>query len=371
MIYLDNAATTRCRQEVIDVMNNYQTHDFFNASSVYAPAVSVRKDIDEARNSILDILCASDHKLVFVSSATEANNLIFSSINLRPGDKILISVGEHPSVFECAKSYAQKGVCVEYVNLLENGELDTCDLKRKMTKEVKLVSCMLVSNETGAISDIKKICEIVKSVNNKTLVACDGVQAFGKIDVCIDDLGVDFFVVSAHKIHGPKGVGALIYNKDIKIVPLMIGGGQENGLRSGTENVAGILGLKIASEIASENLKNNYVKVSAVKQNIIDELYNNNVDFMINGNGSPYILSLSFDGVRGEVLLHSLEADNIYISTGSACSSKHQDNRILEAMGRSKKEVMGSVRLSFNPYDEYDAKYIANKISTKVKMLKG
>ena len=191
--------------------------------------------------------------------------------------------------------------------------------------------------------------------------------------MCLDALGVDFYVISAHKIHGPKGIGALVYKKGINIVPLLIGGGQENNLRSGTENVSGVMGLYVASQIAFNNLENNYKKVEALKNALIEKIKRVCDGVIINGengNVSPYILSLSVAGIRGEVLLHMLEEFGIYISTGSACSSKHFDNRILESMGRNKSEVMGSVRISFNAYDDYDIDYISDKICKLIIELK-
>ena len=370
MIYLDNAATTKCKPSVVDVMTKYLSEEFYNPSSVYERAVSVRKDIESARQYILNAVCASNHKLLFVSGATEANNLIFSSASLRAGDKVLVSMGEHPSVFECAKHYQNKGVNVEHIKLSSDGNVDFDDFVSKMDDKVKLVLIMMVSNETGAINDIKRLCAYAKKVNNRVLFATDGVQAFGKIEVCIDDLNVDYFVCSAHKIHGPKGVGALIYASKSKIVPMMLGGGQENTLRSGTENVAGILGFAEATKQSIQFIDANLLKVTAIRNQIIEELKTRGVSFVVNGDGSPYILSLSFEGVKGEVILHILEGKGIMISTGSACSSKNSDNRILSAMGRSAKLVEGSIRLSFNAVDDYDAKFIADEIAVAVKKFK-
>ena len=371
MIYLDNAATTKVLPEIVEYTSKFLADEYFNPSSVYEKAVNVRKEIETYRKSILSRLFASNHDLVFTSGATEANNLVFNSVSLRAGDKIIISAAEHPSVYNTANCYKNKGVQVEVVNLTPTGEVDVNHFKSLMDKDVKLVSIMMVSNETGVINDIKRLCAIAKGINPKVLFACDGVQAFGKIDVLLDDLDIDFFVLSAHKIHGPKGIGALVYRKDLKIVPMMIGGGQESGLRSGTENVFGIMGLYLAVNCAYRRLNINYDKVLEIKNKIIDKLINSNVDIIINGEKtSPYILSISVPGIRGEVLLHMLEEDDILISTGSACSSRHFDNRVLEAMGRTKSEVMGSVRISFNAYDEIDSNFVADKLLEKIYLLK-
>jgi len=374
IIYLDNAATTKCLPNVRDIVEKYSNDFFYNPSSVYMGAVQVRKDLENARKELLNLLGASNHKLLFLSGATEANNLIFNSLNLRAGDKILVSVGEHPSVYNRAIKERERGIVVDFINLNSDGTVDIDDLKSKLDEKVKLVSCMYVSNETGAVNDIKKICKIVKSYNSNICFACDGVQSFGKINVNLDMLGVDYFVLSAHKIHGPKGIGALVYNKQRKIVPLLYGGGQEENLRSGTENVAGIMGLHAAAKHAIDNLKNNFDRVSNLKQNFKIKIIDANIGAIINADNetsSPYILSISIPNIRGEVLLHMLEGYGIYISTGSACSSKHSDNRILEAMGRNKTEVMGSIRISFNAIDKYDIDYIASKIIDTIKELKG
>ena len=213
MYYLDNAATTKVNGNVVNIINKYNQEHYFNPSSVYLPAVNVKKDIENVRKCILEFLDASEHSVIFTSSATEANNTIFNSVKLRTGDKVLISSSEHPSVYNTAMNLKNKGVIVEIINVKEDGQIDFDDLKSKLDSKVKLVSFMYVCNETGVIHDIKKLVKIVRNFNSQILIACDGVQAYGKIDVCLDVLDVDFFVLSAHKIHGPKGVGALVYKR--------------------------------------------------------------------------------------------------------------------------------------------------------------
>ena len=375
MYYLDNAATTKVLPEILSVMNQYLGEYYYNPSSVYMPSVNVKKDVEKVRDYILDVVGASNHKVIFTSSATEANNTIFNSVNLRSGDKVLISSVEHPSVYNKAITLREKGVIVEQIKCDKNGVLDLDDLKVKLDKTVKLVSVMAVCNETGVIHNLKEISKTIKSYNRNILFAVDGVQAYGKIELYLDLYNIDFFVLSAHKIHGPKGVGALIYRKDLKIVPLLIGGGQENGLRSGTENVAGIMGLYQASIIAFNNMKANYKFVCEIKDELVSILEKNVNGIIVNGGNcfdvSPYILSVSIPGIRGEVLLHMLEKDEVYISTGSACSSKYFDNRVLSAMGRSIDEIRGSVRISFNAYDVIKVEELAEIILNKINELKG
>ena len=285
---------------------------------------------------------------------------------------MLISAGEHPSVFNSAMKLKNKGVVVEVIELTKEGQVDICDLESKIDEKVKLVCIMMVSNETGAINDIQNIVKIVKSKNKNALFLCDGVQGFGKLKICLDVLNVDFFVVSGHKIHAPKGIGVLITKKDININPLIVGGGQENGQRSGTENVSGIMALEKAAQIVTKNIDEKYEKVQRIKNTIIDGLKDSDANLVINGdNTSPYILSVSIPGIRGEVLLHMLEEDGVLVATGSACSSKNSDNRVLAAMGRTKAEILGNIRLSFNAEDEYDLEFIIKAISKRIKELKG
>lgn len=372
MYYLDNAATTRVSDEVFDVVKKYQCEQYYNPSSLYLNSVNVRKDIEKARQDILEILGASKYKLFFTSCATESTNTVFNSLYFKAGDKVIVSAGEHPSVYNSAMKLKNKGVIVEVVKLTKDGQVDVYDLENKVDDKVKLVCVMLVSNETGAINDIYSIARIVKAKNKNALILCDGVQGFGKIKICLDNLNVDYFVLSGHKIHAPKGIGALVVKKDAGINPLLVGGGQENGLRSGTENVSGIMGLHKAAQIANKNLDDNYKKVLNIKKEVINQLLKANLGIVINGEkASPYVLSISIPSIRGEVLLHMLEEDDVLVATGSACSSKNSDNRILSAMGKTKEEVLGNIRISFNAIDDYDVQYICRAIIKRITELKG
>ena len=248
-------------------------------------------------------------------------------------------MGEHPSVYNSALELKARGYDVVFVNLDKTGKVDINDFERKMTSDVDLVSIMHVSNETGAINDILSLVEIAKSVNPKVIFHCDGVQAFGKIEVNVDDLGVDMYTISAHKIYGSKGVGALYLKNTVSLKPIIFGGGQESGLRSGTENMLGIYTLYRASQIVTSNLEVNYKKIANLKKLFLDKLGQTNLKYTIHSfeDNSPYIVSISFAGCRAETLLNMLgDYDNIFVGNGSACSAKKSGNRVLESMGVQK-----------------------------------
>ncbi len=374
MIYLDNASTTKILDEVADFVANYSKISFFNPSGVYGPAVRVAGDMEEARAKLLKFLGArATDKVIFCASATEANNIAlrcFSSKKL-----ILISQGEHACIYQTAIAMQQEGAQVDFVPLLPSGQVDIEGLKARLHPELGLVSILHVSNETGAINNLKQIVRTVRSKCPKALVHSDGVQAFGKIPINLSDLGVDLYTVSSHKIHGPAGVGALIFKKECNPKTFIFGGGQELNIRSGTENVAAILGFVLAAEKMLENQNAKFAYIKSLKTAIIDEINAKISNFTINGEGadcSPYILSLSFAGIKGEVLLHKLEAEGVLVSTGSSCSSKSAGNRVLENMGLTRKQQEGNIRVSFcesNTLDE--VKKAAGLIVKSVAELRG
>lgn len=353
MIYLDNSATTQPRKEVVDFISKYSFENFFNPSSVYQPAVKVKLDLDSARKRLLTLLNADlGDKVVFTGSATEANNLVLNGL-ARKNKKILVSLGEHPSIYETAKNLANNGYNIDFIALNKDGTINLKDLESKLSQDVNLVSIIHVSNETGAINDIRQISKLIKSKNPTCLLHCDGVQAFGKVGVNVFQDNIDLYTVSSHKIHGPKGVACLYFNKNVNLKPHILGGGQENGLRSGTENPAGILGFVMAGEIMYENFDARIKHLKEIKQHFINELEKTDLKYQINGdltNTVNNILSVSFFGIKGEVLLHCLEKYEIYVSTGSACSSKHVGNRVLTAMGLNNEEMQGNIRFSFSEF---------------------
>jgi len=363
--YLDNAATTKVFDEVFDLMKENNNLHFYNPSSSYKQSIEAKKKLEEARETISKLIYGKLGKLYFTSSATESNNTIFSGLHLRAGQTILISKGEHPSVYNSAHNLEKKGIIVKEIPLNEKGIVDFEEYKKLFEdKTVCFVSVIHSSNETGAINDIKRLCEYAKNVNSKIIFHSDGVQAFGKIKVNLNSLGVDLYTISAHKIYSVRGIGGLWVKNGVVIDPLLLGGGQENGFRSSTENVAGALAFAHSAKKVCDELEHNYQKIISYKTEFINKLLSSKIKDFVKVNSfdenNPYVVSLSFDKIKGEVLMYSLEADNILISTGSACSAKKAGNRILESMGLSDSQVVGSVRVSFSPYIEYDFDYIVS-----------
>lgn len=348
MIFLDNASTTRLCSEAKSEIE--KSHDlFYNPSAVYGKSLEIRKMLDEAKQNICRALGVSyNNNLIITGSATEANNLaIFGSIK-KTDSQLVFGAGEHPSVYNCALELKARGFNVVFAPLAKTGEVDLEILSKILEKPTAFVSIMTVSNETGAINNIQKISKLIRRTNPNAIFHSDGVQAFGKIPTNVLNMDVDLFSISAHKIGGPKGIGALYVKNIKKLKPIIFGGGQEFGLRSGTENTMFTLAF---GEIArSLKIKESYDKINEIR-NYVRNFFESKDGVEINSpkDASPYVLSLSFCGVRGETLVHVLEGENIILGTGSACSSKKGAlNRTLEEMDKTKEENEGAVRISFS-----------------------
>ena len=344
MIFLDNASTTRVLEGVDDVVKYYNSIDYFNPSASYALANEIANKIREAKRVILKSLNGSG-KLIFTGSATESNNTVLLGQLNKRFKKVLVSRGEHSSISHTIQTIKNAGFEVEEIPLTHEGIVDLDAFKNLMSTEVGLVSVIHVSNETGAINPIKQMVQIAKQINPNVLFHSDGVQAFLKIPVNLDDLGVDFYTISGHKVHAPKGIAGLYIRKNLK--PYLLGGGQQDGLRGGTENVSGIMALKYVVEKTNLEEKLAYVK------KLRDELFHllkNAKGITINSSidNSPYVVSLTLDGVNGETMVHALELNGILVSTGSACSSKSSGNNTLSAMGLNSKSIRGNLRVSFD-----------------------
>ena len=367
--YLDNAATTKPFAESVKIFEE-SLNDFYNPSAAYRQAIFVKKKLDNARSEMASLLGGKNGKVIFTSSATESNNMVFNGVHLRKGQVVLISKGEHPAVYESAHRLEKEGIVVKDIPLESSGKVDFDEFKKLMTSDVALVSVIHVSNETGFVNDIKSLCAYAKQVNSKVIFHSDGVQAFGKIKVNLTNLGVDLYTISGHKVYAPRGIAGLWIKNNIFIDPLIVGGGQEFNLRSSTENVFGALSFVYSAKIATEDMEEKNAKLFQIRQNIIDKLSKSDVNCVFGVNDcetqSPYILSMFFKGIKGEVLIHSLEDDGILVSTGSACSSKKAGNRTLDSMGRKLDEVVGSIRISFSPYEDIDVDYIVESIVKNV-----
>lgn len=361
MIFLDNASTSKVDASLKQIIDKYNYDVFFNPSAPYAKAYEIKKKIDNAKERILTELHASSNsKFIFTSSATESNNTVLLGQLNKRFKKVIISVGEHSSVFSTINEIEKRGFEVVTVKLNSIGQIDIDDFIEKCDENVGLISVIHVSNETGAINPIKELVKIAKRVNPYCLFHADGVQAFGKINVNVSDLGVDFYTISGHKVHCPKGIAGLYVKNDLK--PYIIGGGQEKGLRSGTENVAGIMCM--ASICDKFDIKANEQYVAKLRDRMV-QIITDCEGIFVNSfkDNSPYILSVSFDGINGETIVHNLEDFDILVGTGSACASTKMGNRTLESMGVNQSLIKGSMRISFdisNTMEEIE--FASNKI---------
>lgn len=373
IIYLDNAATTFVAPEVVDVVSDALKNLPFNPSSVYMPSVEVYNVMEKARLTLLSILGLEDGNLIFTGSATEANNTALLKIKARNSFTALIGSTEHPAVYEMAEKLKAAGADIKYIPVDSFGRIKEDEyIELLENNPVRFVSIMHVNNENGVINDIARLCAIAKEKDKRIIFHSDGVQAFGKFYYNLDEMGVDMYTICSHKINGPKGIGALCFKKNISIEPLIVGGGQENNLRSGTENLPYICGFVKAAQLKVSDNARKYKDVQMLKYEFLHCLKARNIDFELysdDTNSVPHIILIRFKGVRGEVLLHALEKYKIYISTGSACSSKKKTNRVLDAMGKSFEESQEVVRISFGN-DNYDVNYIADCFANEIKNLK-
>lgn len=361
-VYLDNSATTRQSEEVTKAQLHAVETVFGNPSSLYRPGLEAEKYLKGCRERVARLIGASSDEIYFTSGGTESDNTaIYGAVRAhrRQGSRIITTEIEHPAVLECFSDLEAQGMDVVRIPVDANGIVDLERLKGALNEDTILVSVMHVNNETGAVQPIEEIGKLVKE-QGKALFHCDAVQSYGKLPIDVKKAGIDLLAASGHKIHGPRGVGILYINKKKRIVPLIRGGGQEKGLRSGTENVPGIAGFAAASEQAGKNLRRNLEKAASLSRRLIDGIHASIPDVTINGpeadSGAgtdrwlPYIVNMSFHNCRGEVLLHMLEQKTIYVSTGSACSShKKGYSHVLKAMGIGPDGAEGAVRFSLSP----------------------
>ncbi len=363
MIYMDNAATTSLSKDVIEEMNR-SAECFGNPSSLHRLGMEAEKIVESARERIALRLGVNKKNIYFTSGGTEANNtaIIGKAMSLKKrGNHIVTSRIEHPSVLESFKYLEEQGFEVSYIEVLHDGRIDIHDFEEKLREDTILVSIMHVNNETGVVQPVDKLKSIIKRKSPIAKLHVDAVQSFCKIDISPSKWGIDMISVSAHKIHGPKGVGAL-YIADNKVSPIIHGGGQQGGIRPGTENVLGIAGFGKACEICKYDLKH----MLEIREILKKELMQNIPDIKINGSdeyASGTVLNVSFIGVKAEILLHAFEAKGLFVSTGSACSThKPQPSHVLISMGLDKKQVEGAVRFSFDEFITKDDIYKAAEI---------
>lgn len=372
--YFDNAATTRLDGDLLPIIQKYNTEKYFNPSALSGFSTEVARDILTARENIADLIGANFYEITFVSCGSEGDNMAMLGCLKGFNGNIVTSQVEHAAVYNTAMYLKSKGVEVRFVDLLPDGRADPESLVKLVDKDTQFVCLMHVNNETGAINDIKTLCQSVKKINEKCLFICDGVQSFGKIKVNVKNLGVDFFIASGHKINAPKGIGFVYRKKNIHVSPLIRGGGQENGLRSGTENVANIMAFSAASTGAVGKIDENTSKFKEIRNNILNIVYQNCQDFYVATEDeycSPNILTLFFADIKTEVLLHMMEKYGFVFGTGSACSSKNKTSRVITSLKVNKRYKEGMVRISFDKYSTVsDAKEFAKRLAECVNNLR-
>lgn len=376
MIYLDNSATTRVLPEAADAAYRAMTEQFFNPASAYKAAVATERAVNAARARLADALGCRESEIIYTSGGTESNNMaIFGTLQpVRGKRRVVTCLSEHPSVFKTVRSLGDDPETeVVFIGCNQDGTASLSELEAALTEDTALVSLMHVNNETGAVNDISGAQALIRRLSPNAVFHVDGVQAFCKLP--FGALPCDLYSISAHKVHAPKGVGALYVKSGVKFAGGLIGGGQENKMRSGTTNVPGILGLDAALSQYRAHHDEWVSHLLDCKRRLADGLLAI-PDAIVNGpsveDGAPHVLNVSFPGIRGEVLLNALSEREIYVSTGSACSAhKKGKNRVLEAMGVTAARAEGAIRFSlcpFNTLEEMDA--AATAVAEQVSFLR-
>lgn len=354
--YLDNSATTRAYDEVADLVAKIMKEEFGNPSSVHHMGMVSGERLSQARETIAASLKVDPQEIVFTSGGTESDNLALIGVaraNKWRGNHIITTKIEHPAILETMAFLEKEGFEITYLSVDETGTIDLDELKNAIRKETILVSIMFVNNEIGTLMPIQKAGELIKSVNKDTYFHVDAVQAYGKVLIRPRTMNIDLLSVNGHKIHGPKGVGFLYIKKGTKIVPICYGGGQQKGMRSGTENVPGIAGLALAAKKCYEDFDAKIKKLYDLKQYTVDSLLERIPDIKINGQkvseGAPHIISVSIRGLAAETVLNMLSSKNIYVSAGSACTSNNPHvSDTLQAIGLEKDLLESTIRISMS-----------------------
>lgn len=358
--YFDNAATTKIDVDVKNLVVKLMETDYGNPSSLHTKGVEAGNYIRRAKEQLAHIMKVDEKEIYFTSGGTESNNLAIlgaAFANRRAGNKIVTTRIEHASVLSPMKFLSEQGFEVCYLDVDQDGRIDLEQLKEIVDDRTILVSMMYVNNEIGAVEPVHEAARIIKDANPGTLVHVDAIQAFGKYVIYPKRMGIDLMSISGHKFHGPKGTGALFIKDRTKIRPVLYGGGQQKGLRSGTENVPGYAGMALAAELAYKNLDVRMSHIRQLKERLISRLLElENV--WSNSGEAPHIASITFGGIRSEVMLHALEERGIYVSAGSACSSnKQSESSTLKAIGLSADKLGSTLRFSFsyeNTMEEVD-----------------
>lgn len=382
-VYLDNSATTRTFPEVAELITKIMCEDYGNPSSMHRKGVQAEQYLRYAKSALARILKVNEKEILFTSGGTESDNLALigcAEANCRRGNHLITTQIEHPAILQTMHHLEEKGYQVTYLPVDECGRIQLEDLHRAMTPNTIMVSIMHTNNEVGAVQPIAEAGAMIKRMNPNTLFHVDAVQGFGKARIYPKKMNIDLLSVSGHKIHGPKGTGFLYVGDKVKIQPILFGGGQQQNLRSGTENVPAVAGLAKAAEMLYSHFDEDIARLYACKKHFIEgvtQMENVQVNGLLPDGSwaegtAPHIVSVSFAGVRSEVLLHALEEKGIYVSAGSACSShKPQPSATLRAMGIDKSLLESTIRFSFSVYttlEEID--YTLQTLYDKIPMLR-
>lgn len=356
-VYLDNSATTRCFDQVAELTAHIMCEDYGNPSSLHRKGVQAEKYTRYAKEVIAGSLKVNEKEIFFTSGGTESDNLALigcAQANCRSGRHLITTQIEHPAILQTMKYLEKEGFRVTYLPVDQKGCVRLEDLERAITGETILVSIMHTNNEVGSMQPVAEAGALIKRMNPRILFHVDAVQGYGKFRIYPKRMKIDLMSASGHKIHGPKGVGLLYVDEKVKINPISFGGGQQNGMRSGTENVPGAAGFAKAVELIYQNLDQDIEKMYQLKKAFVEGIQKMD-DVVVNGcldeAGAPHVVSVSFKGVRSEVILHALEDKGIYVSAGSACSArKPHPSATLQAMGVEKELLGSTIRFSFSVF---------------------
>ena len=357
-VYLDNSATTRVNDKVADLINKIMTEDYGNPSSMHLKGVEAEKYIKEAKEIFAGILKVSEKEIFFTSGGTESDNFAIigtALANQRRGKHIITSDLEHPAVLEAFNFLEEQGFLVTKLPVNEYGQVEPETLKNALQEDTILVSVMHVNNEIGSVMPISDLGKVIKEYNKDIVFHVDAVQSFGKYRIHPYKDNIDLLSVSSHKIHGPKGVGVLFIKDKTKIRPIAFGGGQQKGMRSGTENVPGIAGMALAAKLLYDNFDNDINKMYELKEffvNEINQIEGTFVHGFSDRNSAPHVISVGFSGLaKSEVLLHALEEKGIYVSSGSACASNHPAiSKTLKGINTKRELLTATLRFSLSVY---------------------
>lgn len=377
-VYLDNSATTKCLPDVAKLMTQIMCEDYGNPSSMHNKGVEAEKYLRKAKETIAKLLKVQEKEILFTSGGTESDNIALIGVAMahcREGRHIITTQIEHPAILQTCAFLEEQGFQITYLPVDKDGVVSLAALEKAMTRQTILVSIMHTNNEIGALQPIAQAGELIKRMNPNTLFHVDAVQGFGKSKIYPKKMNIDLLSVSAHKIHGPKGVGFLYINEKVKIKPIIFGGGQQKGMRSGTENVPGIAGMALAAEEAYCNFDAKMDYLYSIKQRFLDgvcKIEGIKVNGKTGRDSAPHVVSVSIQGVRSEVMLHALEDKGIYVSAGSACASnKPSISATLKAIGVEKQYLDSTLRFSFSAYTtEEEIDYTLQQLQTIIPMLR-